>query len=286
MTSPKQTKGSSWLYDEYADGAGLSFEVEKVLAIAQTSFQGIKIVKAKVLGTTLLLNNWIYRTEDAGTAMPEMIVHVPMNTGPNQKKRVLLIGGGDGFSAFELLKYLEVEHLDMVDIDEQAVKLCTKHFKNAEHAFSDKRVTVHIADGAKYIENYTGEPYDVIFVTGTEAYDTEGKPGISFSLFQESFYTKCLEHLSSEGLFLTDGQNGYYGGQQYKEITHTLEKHFGIVKNYSMTAKYIPGGLYIITIGSRRYDPEKDIRKPPINGLYYYNPEIHMAAFKLPEFLA
>ena len=49
-----------------------------------------------------------------------MIVHVPMAVHPNPK-RVLIIGGGDGGTARELLRYKNVESVDLVEIDERVV---------------------------------------------------------------------------------------------------------------------------------------------------------------------
>ena len=277
--------GKSWLYDEYADGAGLSFKIDKILASQQTKFQNIKIVKAKTLGTTLLLNNWIYRTEDQGTAMPEMIVHVPMSVGKFKKKRVLLIGGGDGHSVAELIKYQEVEPIDMVDIDQTVVKLCSQHFPVAKKAFQDKRVKLHIAEGSQFIKSQPENFYDVIFVTGTEAFDAKGKPGISFSLFETRFYKDCFKKLNQQGILLTDGQNGYYGEKFYQSINRKLKTTFSLAKNYSVTCKYIPGGLYLMNIASKKLDPEKDIYPRSIKDLNYYNAKIHQSSFALPQFL-
>ena len=55
-----------------------------------------------------------------------MIVHVPMMVHPNPK-RVLIIGGGDGGSAREVLKHPGLEKFVMVDIDGMVVEMCKKH---------------------------------------------------------------------------------------------------------------------------------------------------------------
>ena len=46
----------------------------------------------------------------------EMIAHVPLLTHPNPK-RVLIVGGGDGAAAREVLKHPNVEKIILVDID-------------------------------------------------------------------------------------------------------------------------------------------------------------------------
>lgn len=276
--------GKKWLYDEYATGVGLSFEIEKVLESKKTSFQDIKIVKSKALGNVLLLNNWIYRAEDGGSVMPEMIVHVPMNTR-GKKRRALLIGGGDGFSLTEIVKYPEIEEIDMVDIDSDVISLCKKHFSSTKPGFADNRVKITISDGAEFLKSQNDSKYDLILVTGTEAYDISGKPGISYSLFQDSFYSLCKSKLSPDGIILTDGQNGYYGGEFYQSIVKGLQKYFSIVKTYTVTSKFIPGGMYVINIGSKKFDPENDIRQNSPTRLVYYTPKLHQSSFSIPKFL-
>lgn len=277
--------GNNWLYDEYSSGAGLSFKVVKILAHEQTKFQDIKIVETESLGKALLLNNWIYRTQDQGSTMPEMIAHVPMNTGSFPKRKVLLIGGGDGWTAAELIKYHEIQLIEVVDIDQKVIGLCQKHFPVAKKAFSDKRVKIRVAEGSKFVKKLANNSHDLIIVTGTEAYDTEGKPSISYPLFEKEFYKNCFNKLNDKGILLTDGQNGYYGGQFYKKINQKLKTIFPIVKNYSVVCKYIPGGLYIITIASKKFDPENVTKSRPIENLQYYNLKIHQSSFALPSFL-
>ena len=57
-----------------------------------------------------------------------MLVHPAMQVLKNPKK-VLIIGGGDGAVAEEVLKYNFIKNIDLVDIDEEVVKYCTKYFK-------------------------------------------------------------------------------------------------------------------------------------------------------------
>ncbi|MBN1618936.1 hypothetical protein JW887_06395 [Candidatus Dojkabacteria bacterium] len=276
--------GQNWLFDEYTENAGLSFKINKTLEKIITKYQDVKIVDSLDFGTTLIINNWIYRTEQNGSQMPEMIVHVPMNTG-FLKKHILLIGGGDGYSLNELLKYKNIESVDMIDIDERIIEICRKHFPIAAKVLKNKKVKIHIADGAKYLESYNGDKYDLILVTGTEPFDAKGNPGISHSLFSNAFYKLCSKNLSDNGIMLTDGQMGYYGGNFAKEVSRNLKKHFPIVKRYMVCCKYIPGGMYIMNIASKKYDPETDVIASDIHGLKYYNSEIHKASFKLPTFL-
>lgn len=276
--------GENWLFDEYNQGLGLSFQISSILEHIKSEFQDIKVVYSPNLGKVLLLNNWIYRTEDQGYVMPEMIVHVPMNTGHFPKKKILLIGGGDGYSLHELIKYPEIEEIDMVEIDKNVVDVCSKYFPVANQSLKDKRVKVIIDDGFNFVK-ITKSKYDLILATGTEAYNAEGKPGISSNLFSDEFYDQCYNLLTKNGLFITDAQNGFYGKTVYKNILINLQKYFPTAYPYISLSKYIPGGFYVIIIASLTTNPKTDIRDCKLKNLSYYNKNIHKGSFSLPTLL-
>ena len=81
----------------------------------------------------------------------EMIVHVPMMIHPNPK-RVLIIGGGDGGAAREVLKHPNLEKAVMIDIDEVVVNECKKHMPSLNNgAFDDPKMELIIGDGIDYV---------------------------------------------------------------------------------------------------------------------------------------
>ncbi|MFX7879428.1 polyamine aminopropyltransferase, partial [Acinetobacter baumannii] len=72
--------------------------------------------------------------------------------------RVLVLGGGDGLALRQILKYPQVEHVTLVDLDPRMTNL----FSHAEalvalneHAFSDPRVTVVNADAGQWLQTAT-----------------------------------------------------------------------------------------------------------------------------------
>ena len=73
----------------------------------RSKFQKIVIAKNKWWGNMLWLDD-IFNVADRDEFIyHEMIVHTPMMIHPNPK-RVLIIGGGDGGSAREVLKHPEI----------------------------------------------------------------------------------------------------------------------------------------------------------------------------------
>lgn len=79
-------------------------------------------------------------------------MHVPMMVHP-EPKRVLIIGGGDGGSAREVLNHPNLEKAVMVDIDEVVVNACKEFMPNINRgAFEDPRLNLIIGDGIEYVK--------------------------------------------------------------------------------------------------------------------------------------
>lgn len=78
----------------------------------------------------------------------EMISHVPMMTHPNPKK-VLIVGGGDGGVATEVLKHSDLEKVVVVEIDEE---LIAESRKTQQETFSDPRLRLVVANAAEFVK--------------------------------------------------------------------------------------------------------------------------------------
>ncbi len=79
----------------------------------------------------------------------EQLVHPVMNLVPGHR-RVLILGGGDGLALREVLKYKDVEHVTLVDLDPEMIRICStdsviKRLNN--NAFADARVHASASQG-------------------------------------------------------------------------------------------------------------------------------------------
>ena len=133
-----------------------------------SKFQKVTIAKNKWWGNVLWLDNVLNVSERDEFIYHEMIVHVPMMIHPNPK-RVLIIGGGDGGAAREVLKHKNLDKFVMIDIDEVVVNECKKHMPSLNNgAFDDKRLELIIGDGIEYVKNAEDGSFDVIIVDSTD----------------------------------------------------------------------------------------------------------------------
>ena len=156
-----------WFSELHTPYVKFSIQIDKQLHSEQTEFQRIDIFESKEFGRMMVLDGYVMLTEKDEFIYHEMIVHVPMAVHPNPK-RVLIIGGGDGGTARELLRYKNVESVDLVEIDERVVNISRKYLPQTACSFDDERLHCYFEDGLKFIRHCNNE-YDLIIVDSTDA---------------------------------------------------------------------------------------------------------------------
>lgn len=266
--------------EQYTGDVALVFKPEEVLLSTKTKYQKVDIVKTPYWGKILFLDNLLMKTEKYGEMLNEMIIHPIMNTG-RKKEKVLVVGGGEGFSATMLLKYPYIKQIDVIDIDGEFVDICKKYYPEQMKCLDDPRVHLIVEDGLEYMKN-TKEKYDAIFTTPTDPLS------LSDPLFVEEYYKCCYNCLADDGIYETDAYMPFYryGNIDYAVINKNMAKYFPISKIYTCTIPTFPGGLFALGFASKKYDPIKDQKSFDFEiKTDYYNEEIHRSAFSLPEFM-
>lgn len=157
-----------------------------------SEYQHIEVHKSKYYGKILVLDGVVQLTEKDADSYNEMMAHLPMMQHINPK-RVLVIGGGDGYVVSEVLKYESTEAVDHVDLDKEVVETCRQHFSWGA-AWDDERVTFHAADGAAFVKNAPDATYDVIVQDSSDPWTFTDK-GEKIPLPSEVLYTK--EHFAN-----------------------------------------------------------------------------------------
>ncbi|MGO9571608.1 MAG: polyamine aminopropyltransferase [Desulfomonilaceae bacterium] len=136
----------------------------------------------------------------------EALVHPAMSASLGAK-RALILGGGDGMAARELVKYAQIESVDLVDLDAEMIRLFRERpFLAAlsDNALSNSKVRVHIEDAAKFLES-SSEVWDLVFL------DLPDPNNLSLSrLYTKSFYKLLAQHLSAQGIAVTQATSPFY----------------------------------------------------------------------------
>lgn len=180
-------------------GFSQTIEVSDVLLETRSSFQDIKIYQSPHFGKVLVLDDVVQITERDGDSYNEMMAHIPMMAHPSPK-RVLVIGGGDGYVLSEVLKHPSVEHVDHVDLDAEVIDVCRKYFPWGD-AWDDPRVRLHTVDGSSFIRNAQKGFYDVIVQDSSDPFGDDGEILPSSVLYEKEHFHHLYAALADNGVF-------------------------------------------------------------------------------------
>jgi len=269
-----------WITEKFQDSTAMSFRLKKVLFSEQSPFQHVCVVETQSLGKLLLNDGMTMVSEADEFVYHEMISHVPLFSHPDPKK-VLIIGGGDGGTAREVLRHKSIEKCTMVEIDEAVVRACKEHIPSVSCALNDPRLSLIIDDGVKYIEK-TEERFDVILIDSTDPI------GPAQPLFGEEFYQNVASHLNSKGIVVSQAESVFWGKELQESLLKILKKTFQHLYLYNYSNLTYPGGLWSFSFASQEtepfpYDLGKKIQESQFP-FRYYNECMHKGAFSLPSF--
>lgn len=275
---------TDWIREPLHDAWAQSLKVGKLFYDNETDHQRIRVFENDTFGRVLTLDDVVQTTERDNFIYHEMMAHVPI-LAHGAAKRVLIIGGGDGGMAREVLKHQTVEHVTMVEIDAGVIEFSKDYLPMlSQGAFDDPRLDLVIADGAEFIRETTGG-YDVIIVDSTDPI------GPGEVLFTDTFYGHAHRALSPGGILVT--QNGV-PFMQGEELTNTMRAFKALFTDWTCYTATIPtyaGGPMAFGWGT-----DSDARQTPLDTLRerfaatgietdYYTPEVHAAAFALPRYI-
>ena len=108
--------------------------------------------------------------------------------------RVLVVGGGEGATVREVLKWAP-EHVDWIDIDGELVTLCKEHLGWAPAVYTDPRVRYQATDIRDALPSLG--LYDVIIL---DLPDPDGDTGY---LYSEPFWRDLRGHMVPGGFIVT-----------------------------------------------------------------------------------
>lgn len=272
-----------WYTEQQTDNVRFSLKVKKHLYSEKSKFQQIDFFDSYEVGRFFTLDGIIMLTELDEFIYHEMITHVAMAVNP-RIKRVLIIGGGDGGTVRELTKYLHIEQIDLVEIDEMVVRTCKEFLPQTSCKLTDKRVKIYYEDGFKFIDKIN-DYYDLIIVDSTDPF------GPGEDLFSLEFYQKCFKALNSQGILINQHESpNYYNQRQDMLRTHSkIKKCFPISKVYQAHIPTYESGHWLFGFASKGLDPIKDLQVEKWQSYNietnYYNIDLHYGSFALPTYV-
>jgi spermidine synthase len=258
------------------------------LAEERSKYQRIRIFDSVANGRVLVLDDIVQLTTRDESAYAEMLAHLPM-LEHGAVERVMIVGGGDLSIADEALKHEGVKEVVLVDIDGRVVELCREYFADMNaKAFADKRLKIEIADAFEYLGRAeTRSRFDLIVA------DRPDPVGPGRALFGETFYDRVKAALAPDGFATFQTGVPFYQPLEITDALAELRAAFPQCGLYlTVVPTYIGGFMALSWAGKGRHlgTPAGLKRARAVFAAAklrtdYYNPEIHAAAFALPEWI-
>jgi len=278
-----------WIAETLFDDLGfrMTFEVDRVLYELQTEHQHLVLFEHRFFGKMLMLDGATQISKKDEFIYQEMMSHVPL-FAHGKAEDVLIVGGGDCGIAEEVLKHRTVKSLTQVEIDPAVIEFAKEHFPEfTKPVFADPRFKSVIDDGAKYVAA-TERCFDVIIVDSTDPI------GPGKILFGARFYADCRRCLKPGGVLVTQNGVPFFQNNELTTTMLRLRRLFTDVSCYVAAIPVYVGGHMALGIASdnkrvRRHSVATIAQRYRKAGSFktrYWTPEVHVAAFAQPRFIA
>lgn len=264
-----------WITEHFQDFYKTSLRYEEMLLDEHTDYQHTQVVKTAFWGNVLLLDGIIQLTELDNAGYHEMITHIPMLAHDNPK-RVLIVGGGDGGTLEQVLRYSSVEQVIVCELDARVVEVCTQFFPGFGRPFENDRVQLIVEDAFAYLQR-ADQKFDVIIA------DTTDPIGEAEKLFTAEFYELMVKALADNGVITTQCEQMYFHATLIKKMWDIAKRSVQHpAYYYTLVPTYPGGGIGFLYMSDSLW--QKGLDKPYPGEMHYLNRDIHAAAFALPEF--
>lgn len=274
-----------WSIETLHEDFRLCLRAERVLYDSATEHQRLQVLENPTFGRVLTLDGVVQTTEGDEFIYHEMMAHVPI-FAHGLATEVLIIGGGDGGMAREVLRHQTVRRLTQVEIDAGVVAFSKEHLPGlSAGAFDDPRLDLVISDGAAFVRE-TERRFDVIIIDSTDPI------GPGEVLFSDTFYGHAKRCLAPGGILVTQNGVPFLQADELRGTMAAFRALFRDASCYTATVPTYAGGPMAFGWGTdgaaRSVAIETLTDRFQMAGIEtrYYDPHVHKAAFVLPRYIA
>jgi spermidine synthase len=283
-----QSSPYKWFFESTTPVEGHAHAIVRTLFSLRTEFQEMEILETASYGKCLVLDGRIQSSVADDFVYHETLVHPAMVVHP-RPETALVIGGGEGATLREILRYPSVRRAVMVDIDRAVVEACRAHLPEMHRgAFDDPRVELRHEDARRWLET-TSERFDVAIVDLTEPLEA----GPACLLFTREFYRLLHDRLTPSGvLALQAGMTKIGALDFYAAMNRTVASVFPFAAPYQ---SFIPcfGTPWGFIVAAKRDDPaalapdavDRRLAERVKGPLQFYDGLAHRHMLSLPVFL-
>lgn len=251
----------------------------------QTPYQLLEVYDTPELGRMFRLDGYNMTSERDEFFYHENLVHPALIAHPHPR-HALIIGGGDGGSAEEILKHSTIEHCDMVELDGAVIEVAKQYFAKVHRgAFDDPRLHLTIGDGLAWLKAPPRQ-YDLI------ALDLTDPVGPSSQLYTQDFFADCRAALTPAGAMVMHIGSPIAHPARVRESLAYLSRIFAKVSPcfvhiplYGSTWGFAVASSSLEVAGLKPELVEARLAERGVGDRQYYNGAMHQALFSLPEYL-
>lgn len=205
---------------------------DQIIFKKQTPYQRIVVTKALSSDDyRLYIDGHIQFSARDEYRYHEALVH-PLMSVPGKRENVLILGGGDGLAAREILKYEDVVRIHLVDIDPEMTRisktlpmLASLNNNSLEHP----KLTIYNEDAFSFI-NQPGVLYDRVIIDMPDPHNEAIN-----KLYSKEFYTMIRKRLSPRGIVVSQSSSPFFTHKTFWGIEKTLDAVFDDTLSYHFT---------------------------------------------------
>jgi spermidine synthase len=280
MTVPKVR-----IDEKVTDQSGAYFIADRLLETITSEFQTIEVFDTQDFGKLMRIDGCNMVSERDEFFYHENLIH-PVATAHPNPQNVLIIGGGDGGAAEEILKHPSITKITLCELDVAVVNMSKRHFASVHRGvFENPKLSLVIGDGTKFIRE-SAESFDLITLDLTDPI------GEAKALYSQAFFADCKSKLADGGALTIHIGSPFAHPTRVRETMANLHTTFRIVNSWFV---HIPmyGATWGFACGSDTLDI-RDISAAEINKRLserrieqrqFYNGAMHHAMQALPEYV-
>jgi spermidine synthase len=199
----------------------------KIIYKGKSRYQNIVLLETK--DVRLYLDKQLQFSSVDERFYHEALVLPAMTMSPSRRK-VLILGGGDGFALREVLKYKDVTKVDLVELDPAMIKIAKSKPVSVlnKRSLFDKRVKVYKQDAKIFLTSKANsKPYNVIIVDFPDPSDK-----VLSKLYTKEFFQRIVKLLTPDGIIVIQSSSTEDMPRVYWSIYHTLKSAGMFTKGY------------------------------------------------------
>ncbi len=275
---------STRLHEALTATSGVYVDAAMLIEARQSALQRIEVYDCPDFGRLMRIDGANMTSERDEFFYHENLIHPAAIAHPNPRQ-ALIVGGGDGGAAEEILKH-PVQRCQLCEIDADVIDMAKRHLGAIHNGvFDQPRLQLRIGDGAAYVRECENL-FDLVYL------DLTDPVGCATPLYEPSFFAACKRALADGGALVLHIGSPFAHAERVRTTLADLRAQFAIVTPYFV---HIPcyGATWGFAVASdaldiRAVDTDTIQARLDTRGIgarQYYNGATHHAMLALPEYV-